>query len=169
MSKNKQTVVNAIMDALKPLKEKDIPLTIAIVKRLETLPIVWSPFMKDVDLHGHMEENGYMMINAKAFRDFNPRRRAALLLHEMIHGIAGTELDAESIEQWVFPDVSTAPTTDDRVLFRINEGRFVKLNEETGDVTLKRTGKVIANFQGGRNVYCPLKVDSGLESAGNTT
>ena len=49
-------MVTAILDALKRLKEKDIPLTKHLVERLETLPILWSPFMNDADLHGHSKK-----------------------------------------------------------------------------------------------------------------
>jgi hypothetical protein len=96
-------VVTAILDFLKELKKYDVPLTVLIAKRLETLPIAWSPFMEDADLLGHYQEGGYLMLNSKAFLEMNsPRERAALMLHELVHSISGTELDAESIQAGYF-------------------------------------------------------------------
>lgn len=142
-----RVVWRALIDALLELKKFDVPLTRKIAKRVEKVPIAWSPFLDDADtdMLGHFEEGGYIVLNGKAFQEMgNPRRRAALMLHELVHSIGGTELDSEAIEAWVFPDVTSAPTKDDKCLFRTESGRYVKRNPTTGEVRLKRTGKVIA-------------------------
>ena len=147
----RKIVVTAILDALKALKEKDRVLTLHIVDRLDSMPIAWNAAMVDSDLyHAHVEEHGYMMLNASAFANkFSRRQRAALMLHELVHfAIGGTELDAEAIEQWVFPDVASAPTTDDRILFHTDQGRYVTINLQSGNVQLKRDpSQIIAHFQ----------------------
>ena len=146
--KPQRLVVTAILDALKALKKKDVPLTRHIVRQLETMPIAWSPFMDDAHILGHVEEQGYMMLNPKAFsKSFTRKQRASLMLHELMHSIGGYELDAEAIEYWIYPSIASHPSTDDEVLFRTNQGLYVRRDPVSGNVHLKRTGEVIANFR----------------------
>ena len=103
--------------------------------------------MKDADLLGHVEEQGYVMINSQAFSKMGRNRRAALMLHELIHSVGGTELDAEAIERWAYPDDVTGPTEEDHVMFQRNpRGRYTTLDLNTFHVTLNRTKKVITRL-----------------------
>lgn len=66
----------------------------------------------------------------------------AVVFHEMIHAIGGTELDAEAFENHCYRgEGATAPLGDDFEKFKAFRGNFVNWDRETGRVTLRNTGQ----------------------------
>ncbi|MCY1047592.1 hypothetical protein OV208_40210 [Corallococcus sp. bb12-1] len=62
-------------------------------------------------------------------------RATAVLFHEMVHSVGGTELDAEALENHFFGgNGATFPTSDDFPKFRGEGGAFVIWDEATGNV-----------------------------------
>lgn len=65
----------------------------------------------------------------------------AVVFHELIHAIGGTELDSEAFENHCYRNQgATAPTSDDFPKFRSDGGNFVNWDMTTGSVTLKSNG-----------------------------
>lgn len=139
--------VKAIVDALKALKSKDLPTTHRIIKKLEALPVMWNLNTNDSSLLGHFHDGGMITLNQQAMKKMSPTKRASLLLHEMIHSIGGTELDAEAFERWVFPKVNAIPPSYQVLtLFRTDGGEFVRWELDSGNVYLKRNGKLMCRL-----------------------
>lgn len=134
----------ALKQALESMKKKDKELHGLMVTRLKSLDIVVTPLLKDTNILGHYQDSGYVMLNSGADREDLP----ALILHELVHSIGGSELDAESITQWTFPKFSKRypPTVEDFVLFQQEGGKFTWYEQKTGQVRLFKTRELIATF-----------------------
>lgn len=62
-------------------------------------------------------------------------RLAPVLLHELVHAVGGTELDAEAVEHACFDgNGATLPTSADFDLFRSDGGNFAEWDSDTGEV-----------------------------------
>lgn len=103
--------------------------------------------MSDSHLLSRFKESGYVMVNTQAMSKMSRERRAALMLHQLVYSIGGTEVDAQALEKWAYPTAFTGPTQEDRRIFLRNPtGRYVRFHPSTGLVTLKRTNKIITAF-----------------------
>ena len=149
-TQDKRILVTAILDALKALKKRDVPLTVQIARQLEAIPeVTWSPQMKDEGLLRNLK------LNTRVTLDMRPtlgrlqvrKERAMAMLHRLIGFAGGLEIDIEAISGWVYPKPAALRNLGGfSYLFHIPKGKFVQVNCKTGDVRLKRTGEMIAYF-----------------------
>jgi len=94
------------------------------------------------DLAGRFSDNEVAVCNGTFSSTQN--RINAVVFHELIHAIGGTELDSEAFENHCYRGQgATAPTSDDFPKFRDDGGNFVNWDGTTGQVTLKSNGQAL--------------------------
>ncbi len=145
-------IKQAIQDLLQKLKQRDVMVHNLIHARVDNLLISWSPLLDEAGLVGHYQDGGYIMLNSAAVTSTN--QLAPLLLHELMHSIGGTELDAKSYVNWIYPDYMHENPVTLGCFENNGGGKFTKIDPKSGKVTHLQTNKVIAKFS-------PLKKGGG--------
>jgi hypothetical protein len=112
-------------------------------KRLQALSY---PRARRIDLSSHLLQS-------------TAERIACVLVHELVHVIGGTELDAEALERLAFPAEATEPSPSDYAKFRklpiwpgtkVRRGRWFFWDEHEGSV-FSRDGRMVGTFREGRS------------------
>jgi len=138
------------------LFQKDSMVATAVEQRLPRITIGILPhaeskfigmFLDRVSREDASDERGILLLNWRAINEYSTTRLAHIILHELIHAINGTELDAAAYAQAVFPKEKETPSDVElKRFYQRPVGNLVHWDHMTGVVRSNRTGKVLTHF-----------------------
>ena len=144
---------------MEKLFNKAPQIAVQVENRLPDLTLGIIPNVVAPTLHGlyfgspnedNISEMGIVLLKWEAVMSHNTSRLASLLIHELIHSIQGSELDAVAYSLHLFPDHTPRPSKKALAMFRRNKtGTFVKYNPRSGIVRNKCAGKILTRFPKG--------------------
>ena len=139
-------IKQSVEEILAKLKQLDPVVHDLIRTKLETVPISWSGVDEEGTLR-HQQSPREIVLNSSAVK--SKEQLAPILLHELIHAVGGTELDAHGYVAWVYPKHPRDNSIEaaDYAYFTEEVGKFVVSNKKTGKVTHNQTQQVIAKFK----------------------
>ena len=137
-----QTRINTALRSIQAILDRwDLPCITNVRDRLQdrincSLRINCSTGSDCSGLAGYTDSRGSPNVTLCNPAGFTQQRLVAVLFHEMVHSVDGTELDSEALENhFLGGSGATFPTEpDDFDSFRGDEGNFVIWDASTGQV-----------------------------------